>query len=704
MPSSQIVEIVKNETKPLHHGWFAVRNRNPSEVKDGISSQEHHQKEHEFFRSKPWDSIPQERRGTMALKKYLSNRLCAQYQTVFPTIQRSVRLKKRETEVALSTIGVTRETLAKKRAYLSDIASAFHSLILQSLLGQYGSVTKDTMKLRMNVREANDVFANTMKHGGHAVSFIEPLDPFYNLGSTLRSMNPPAGHRDLSNPPINENVSGPFGGPKSANVGLLCPTTRNGFVPYVWRESVASNLNSHSQSIGFTKPYSNFSFEELRLSDYMQNPKIPLAQAAKTSMADKSQISSPGSGTLFSNPASAVNTAATQSGFSTPLPAFGQSLFPTSSSSGFGGLSSAAPFGKTASAIPSKANQTATTPNGFFATNSTARGIFGSIETDKTTTAPSTLTASNSTVTPSFKFPSTKTTSQSNRTSIFGSILAGTKDTAEIYKWIRHEINASRGTELQGTLNPSVLPILFHKQAQKWRGLAEAHFINVRKSADVAVTQILEMVCKDDFTRQRIQASILESSRKQQESRSRSLTEHVNNILTKHLQTNNDAFEHKVKEARMKRFQAALRRYARSNSYQSNVSRNKMGDVLDGNPDAIAINLWDTGALFAEIHMSSQQNLEDDIHDLLQAYYEIARENFIEFVNLHVVERYLDDKEGPVFAFSPAFVGKLTDEEVENMAAEDEGKEKRRRDLEATLERLVKAEEIADRCMNTPIE
>lgn len=46
---------------------------------------------------------------------------------------------------------------------------------------------------------------------------------------------------------------------------------------------------------------------------------------------------------------------------------------------------------------------------------------------------------------------------------------------AEIYKWIREGIQDCRGTELQGTLNPDVLPTLFHKQAGNLERLSTDH-------------------------------------------------------------------------------------------------------------------------------------------------------------------------------------------------------------------------------------
>ena len=617
------MDVVRNETKPLHHGWFVVRNRTPAEVKDGVSSQEHHQKEDDFFRSKPWDQIPEERRGTLALRKYLSTRLCAKYQAVFPAIQKEVQIKKSETESALTAMGATRGTLSEKRVYLSDMASAFNSLILQSHLGHYGSLSDDTMKLRMNVREANDTFASIIKHTGHAVSFVELADsPIDGRGPDSRSTIAPARHIDFSVPQIKED-NGASDKREKFNVGLFCPEAKHDFVPHV--QQYFSGTSDCFQSIGFREPHRNLSFEEVRLNDYMQDPATSLFPSAKSPFSIKPATSATtsGFGSFSSSPSSAASSNTTMD--PGPGPLF-------------------APFG-----IPIKQQL------------SSSEALSGS----KSPTATS---------------------------------------TAEIYNWIRHEIKASRGTELQGTLNPSVLPILFHKQAQKWRGLAEAHFTNVILLASVAVTQILELVCRDDYTRQKIQASIQANNRKQQKSCSHSLTEHLNNVLSKHLQTNHEAFESKVKEARMRRFQAALRRYARSNANQSSSSRSVLDSASNETSDTFLVNVRSAEALFAEVHMSNQQNLEDEIHDILRAYYEIARENFIEFVNVHIVERYLDNKEGPVYAFSPAYLGKLTDGQVESMAAEDEEKEKRRRDLEATLERLAKAEEIADRCMRTRIK
>ena len=690
----QVIDIAKNKTKPLHHGWFVVRNRSPSEVSKGITPHEHLEKERAFFDREPWNTIPEKRRGTRELKKHLANRLCARYQAIFPTMQREIHLKQSEAERALSNMGQPRATLAKKRAYLSDVASAFHSLAFQGLHGQYTSMTEDGMKLRMKVREANDTFAHIIKQRGHTVSFLEPLDFVGDdLILAMRSTNRRGADGDLRTTQASMNSDGPFGRPKTTSVGSSCPTTRHGFVPFIGNESGTETM-VYFQSIVFRKPYQMFSFEELRLNDYMQDPTM----SAGVGLTSATMSSAHGSLSEFSSP---WGFPAPRNQSATPAqPAFGRLKLPATPQSTFGGSgtqmnSNVGFFGVVAPDTSTNATPKANNKG----SGSQRKGGKEVSDTFKNIFSTETGTTSEQTATKAHKSSS----HGSGMGPLLGSKPVNAKDTAEIYKWIQNEIKASRGTELQGTLNPNVLPILFHKQAQNWQGLAEAHFINIRDSVDIAVAQILQAVCKDEHTRQKIQALIRDSSRKQHESLSQNLTEHVNNLLTKHLQTNNEAFEHKVREARMRRFQTALRRYGRSNSYKSKISRHEIDDPLNDDQDKIVIDTRDTAALFAAIHMSNQQNLEDEIHDILQAYYEISRENFIEFVNVHVVERYLDDQEGPVFAFSPVYVGKLTDEEVEYMAAEDSDMVKHRADMEATLERLSKAEGIVDRCMRTQI-
>ena len=111
---SQIVKNAKTKEKPVHHGWFVVRNRTSSEVEKGIGPMEHSSREQEFFSRKPWNQLPEERRGAEALKKYLAELLCDRIEKVFPTIRSDIRARLNRTAVELEALEVPRTSVEKE--------------------------------------------------------------------------------------------------------------------------------------------------------------------------------------------------------------------------------------------------------------------------------------------------------------------------------------------------------------------------------------------------------------------------------------------------------------------------------------------------------------------------------------------------------------------------------------------------------------
>jgi len=265
-------------------------------------------------------------------------------------------------------------------------------------------------------------------------------------------------------------------------------------------------------------------------------------------------------------------------------------------------------------------------------------------------------------------------------------ILSTGEGSDEIYHWIRREIDASRGTELQGTLNPDVLVMLFHKQAGKWHHVAKAHFQSIVRSTRKVLSNILEETECDRITRRRILPLIYQAGETQEEEKLGLLHNRMKDLTSKHLQTNNSAFLENVAKARFQRFQMALHRYQQATFTQQGADHSESKLVID---------MRNTAALFSELHMSSSRNLENDIHDILKAYYEIARDDFIEFVTQLVVEKFVDSERGPVLLFSPSYVSSLSDEEIAGLATEDEALLRERAEKEETLARLKRAEKIA---------
>lgn len=205
-----------------------------------------------------------------------------------------------------------------------------------------------------------------------------------------------------------------------------------------------------------------------------------------------------------------------------------------------------------------------------------------------------------------------------------------------------------------------------------------------------ALIQMLKTVCPDATTMSKIEPVIRNASDESLKRALDHLSWRVDQILSRHLQTNNPAFEQKISEARRIRFHSALERYRKSkfDSVEGNENETELQLVID---------MRDTTSLFNELHFSNSQNLEDEIHDILKAYYEIQRDNFVDSVIDLIVEPFLEDPHGPVHIFTQKYVGNLSDEQIESLGAEDEALIRDRTAKEEAFNRLTRAKEIAQR-------
>lgn len=206
------------------------------------------------------------------------------------------------------------------------------------------------------------------------------------------------------------------------------------------------------------------------------------------------------------------------------------------------------------------------------------------------------------------------------------------------------------------------------------------------QATGIVMGKIRDEIVHEKITRNKIWKVICDASEAQQADKERRLNERMEDLTKKHLQTSDPAFLENVDKARLVRFQAALYRYQRESTTTKKTQANKNQLVID---------LRNASALFDELHISNSRNLEHEIHDTLKAYYDIARDDFIEFVTQLIVEKYLDNKDGPVLRFSPNYMANLSDKDIEELAKENEAAVLERVELEETLARLRGAEEIA---------
>jgi DNA-directed RNA polymerase subunit F len=210
-----------------------------------------------------------------------------------------------------------------------------------------------------------------------------------------------------------------------------------------------------------------------------------------------------------------------------------------------------------------------------------------------------------------------------------------------LYHEIRLQIKNNRGVELHGMTNPKVLKPLFNMQTSKWEELGSSYLTDViSTSADVAV-EILDYVLKDmrasENTKSELMNIVFEFEDQARGIVFQRLRSFFHDKSKFPLQTNDESFGEKVKKAQQLRFKAALERYQRKHKpEQFLLSLVPNIDPLGLSQAPLAVyQSWaivdvnEIGDLLEEMHPRGAQNTEDEIHDLLKAYYEVSPKHVV---------------------------------------------------------------------------
>ena len=191
-------------------------------------------------------------------------------------------------------------------------------------------------------------------------------------------------------------------------------------------------------------------------------------------------------------------------------------------------------------------------------------------------------------------------------------------------------------------LNPAVLKPLWVKQTSKWLSLGEDHLKDiVARTTDVAVrtfwvaTQDIDIT---ERTKLKLEQVISDFGAQERTRVLNQLHELCHKNATQALHTNDKHFGHNVNEARAKRFKGALERYRKANPPTLFLSRLLSHDTPSfgaGPSFAAGPEVYDRWTivdddyitkLFNEIHPygEREQNTQEEIHDLLKAYYDVS--------------------------------------------------------------------------------
>jgi hypothetical protein len=244
-------------------------------------------------------------------------------------------------------------------------------------------------------------------------------------------------------------------------------------------------------------------------------------------------------------------------------------------------------------------------------------------------------------------------------------------DSGSILEWIREIYRDSRGAELPGTVNPSVLENMFRQQSKSWKTIAQAYLQQAKAVVLAFNTTVFEQTISDEDLRVKLKSTLAE----REQITYTSINEQLFIILKDErggiLQTVNHYFAETMSAIRQERV----------------VARLKATGFKDGCG-------FDMERVVESVHLSNEDQAVNDIHDILKAYYKVALKRFTDNVVLQVTERYLLGPSGPVKALSPELVGDLDEEMLMEVAGENFATSSARNELVSKCERFQKALDI----------
>lgn len=87
--------------------------------------------------------------------------------------------------------------------------------------------------------------------------------------------------------------------------------------------------------------------------------------------------------------------------------------------------------------------------------------------------------------------------------------------------------------------------------------------------------------------------------------------------------------------------------------------------------------------------MSNVDHTVQDIHDILESYYKVARKRFVDNVCMQAVDYYLVTGPGaPMKLISPTWVNDLSNETLQEIAGEEIAAKRKRRQLRKKIKDL----------------
>ncbi|CVL07115.1 related to RBTMx2 protein [Fusarium mangiferae] len=242
-----------------------------------------------------------------------------------------------------------------------------------------------------------------------------------------------------------------------------------------------------------------------------------------------------------------------------------------------------------------------------------------------------------------------------------------------IIHWITQMHRRSRGVEL-GTFGPRVLSSAFQEQSIYWQKMATVYLSKVILSVHKFILEALGTVCHETRILDGLLSGLMgDLLARYKDGMNRAI--HLVHIERhKKPYTLNHYFNENLQKARNDRINKALIKKAWNdvNTGQQVIKLDDISSVVNNH--------------------NNTEHTAEEIHDILEAYYKVARKRFVDNIYHQAVDHcLLSGPSSPLILFCEQWVLDLTDEKLQLIASESRATQERRQMLQTALQDLAEA-------------
>jgi hypothetical protein len=242
--------------------------------------------------------------------------------------------------------------------------------------------------------------------------------------------------------------------------------------------------------------------------------------------------------------------------------------------------------------------------------------------------------------------------------------------------WITQMHQRSRSVEL-GAFGPRILSSAFQGQSIYWQKMATQYLSKVIFSVHKFILGALAKVCFETRVLDELISGLMADLLARYQDGMNQAIHLVHIERHKKPYTLNHYFNENLQKARNDRMNKALKKkvWNDKDTGQQVVKLDDISSVVN--------------------NQSNIQHTAEEIHDILQAYYKVARKRFVDNIYHQAVDHcLLSGPSSPLILFCEQWVLDLSDEKLQLIASESRATQERRQTLQTALQDLALAIEI----------